>query len=84
MYFYTKSKTDYQKIVFLRVRAHYSENTSVRSKSQEFSRKFKRSGVCFNDYFVMSIVVSLLCAHSHATLFSRRLKCIFTRNQKLK
>ena len=32
-----------------RVRAHYSENKSVRSKSQEFSRKFKRSGVCFND-----------------------------------
>ena len=31
------------------VRAHYSENTSVRSKSQEFSKKFKRSGVCFND-----------------------------------
>ena len=27
----------------------YSENKSVRSKSQEFSRKFKRSGVCFND-----------------------------------
>ena len=32
-----------------RERAHYSENKSVRSKSQEFSRKFKRSGVCFND-----------------------------------
>ena len=28
-----------------RVRAHYSENKIVRSKSQEFSRKFKRSGV---------------------------------------
>ena len=32
-----------------RERAHYSENKSVRSKSQEFSGKFKRSGVCFND-----------------------------------
>ena len=32
-----------------RVRAHYSENKSVRGKSQEFSKKFKRSGVCFND-----------------------------------
>ena len=32
-----------------RKREHYSENKSVRSKSQEFSRKFKRSGVCFND-----------------------------------
>ena len=32
-----------------RERAHYSENESVRSKSQEFSRKFKRRGVCFND-----------------------------------
>ena len=32
-----------------RKREHCSENKSVRSKSQEFSRKFKRSGVCFND-----------------------------------
>ena len=32
-----------------RVRAHYSENKSVRGKSQEISKKFKRSGVCFND-----------------------------------
>ena len=32
-----------------RERAHYSGNKSVRSKSQEFSRKFKRSGVSFND-----------------------------------
>ena len=32
-----------------RERAHYSENKSVRSKSQEFSRKFKSSGVHFND-----------------------------------
>ena len=30
-------------------RAHYSENKSVRSNFQEFSRKFRRSGVCFND-----------------------------------
>ena len=30
-------------------RAHYSGNKSVRSKSQEFSRKFKRNSVCFND-----------------------------------
>ena len=34
---------------FGRERAHYSENKSVMSKSQEFSGKFKRSGVCFND-----------------------------------
>ena len=32
-----------------REREHYSENKSVRSNSQEFSRKLKRSGVCFND-----------------------------------
>ena len=32
-----------------RERVHYSENKSVRSKSQEFSRKFKRRSVCFND-----------------------------------
>ena len=32
-----------------RVRAHYSENKSVRGKSEEFSKKLKRSGVCFND-----------------------------------
>ena len=30
-------------------RARYSESKSVRSKSQELSRKFKRNGVCFND-----------------------------------
>ena len=33
-----------------RERAHYSDNKSVRSKSQEFSRKCKRSRVCFNDF----------------------------------
>ena len=32
-----------------RERAHYSENKSGRSKSQECSGKFKRSGVCFSD-----------------------------------
>ena len=32
-----------------RDRAHYSETKSVRSKSQEFSWKFKKSRVRFND-----------------------------------
>ena len=38
--------------------AHFSEKKSVRIKSQEFSRKFKRSGVCLRDFqrFVKSIV----------------------------
>ena len=31
-----------------RERAHYSENKGVGSKSQEFTRKFKRNGVCLN------------------------------------
>ena len=34
-----------------RERAYYSENKFVRSKSQQFSRKFKTSGVCFKDFW---------------------------------
>ena len=46
--------------------AHYSENKSVRSKFHEFSRKFKRSGVYFNDLWRVlqssSKILKHLCA----------------------
>ena len=32
-----------------REKAYFTEKKSVMSKFQEFSRKFKRNGVCFND-----------------------------------
>ena len=32
-----------------REKSHVSEKNSVKYKSQEFSRKFERNGVCFND-----------------------------------
>ena len=46
-----------------RERAHYSSNKSVRSKSQVFSRKFKRNTFCFNDLWrvLFSLIRSRFC-----------------------
>ena len=46
-----------------RERAHHSTNKSVRSKSQVFSRKFKRNTVCFNDLWrvLFSLIRSRFC-----------------------
>ena len=53
-----------------RKREHYSENKSVRSKSQEFSRKFKRSGVCFNDLW--RVLYVRICGDTFKNLSSPR------------
>ena len=53
-----------------RERAHYSETKSVRSKSQQFSWKFKKSEVRFNDLWrVLKLLSWILLSFNFYQLF---------------
>ena len=66
-----------------RVRAHYSENKIVRSKSQEFSRKFKRSGVSNQNPFKSNPLFRHVTPRSTKVLVKTR-TCIQIRKLKIK
>ena len=66
-----------------RVRAHYSENKIVRSKSQEFSRKFKRSGVSNQNPFKSNPLFRHVTPRCTKVLVKTR-TCIQIRKLKIK